>query len=98
MTMAYWFEDLTKTMADDRLSRRQAIRRVAGGVTGMALASWLPGQVLAKDIPWNKQCPGHTDCRSSPNCNGNPNTNCFCFSHITGKKDVCGCDSFCSQL
>jgi hypothetical protein len=97
--MANWFEDLTKTVADDKLPRRQAMRRMAGSVTGMALASWLPGQVLAKDIPWKKQCPGTCNC-SDPNgcgCHGNPNTNCFCFPSMEGNP-VCICDTFCSQL
>ena len=97
--MVNWFEDLTKTMADDKLPRRQAIRRIAGSVAGVALASWLPGQVLAKNIPWEKQCPfGGSDCVSCcVNCTGNPNTNCFCLISTEGR-GVCICDTFCSQL
>ena len=96
--MANWFEDLTKTMADDKLPRRHAIRRIAASVTGVALASWLPGQVLAKNIPWRKQCPTGSDCNSCCiNCNGNPNTNCFCLTSIEGK-GACICNNFCSQL
>ncbi len=41
--MAKWFEDLTKTMADEKLPRREVIRRLAGSVAGIALASLLPG-------------------------------------------------------
>ncbi len=96
--MANWLEDLTQTLADDKLPRRQAIRRIAGSVTGIALASWLPGQVLAQNIPWKKQCPIGSDCPSCcENSNGNPNTNCFCFTSIEGK-GACGCTNFCSQL
>ncbi len=38
--MANWLEDLSKTVADEQLPRRVAMRRIAGGVTGVALA-WI---------------------------------------------------------
>jgi hypothetical protein len=96
--MANWFEDLTKTVADDRLSRRQAMRRIAGGVAGVALASWLPEQALAQNLPWKKQCPIGGSCEGSfVNCNGNPNPNCICFTSTEGTP-ACGCNSYCSQL
>ena len=37
--MAHWFEDLSKTVADEKIGRRTAMRRVAGTVAGAALAS-----------------------------------------------------------
>ncbi len=40
------FEELTKTLATSS-SRRQALRRIGGTLTGTALASLLPGRVLA---------------------------------------------------
>lgn len=92
--MARWFEDLTKQMADDKIDRRTAIRRVAGTVAGAALASAVPGLALAK----NKACPVGGSCsKGFPNCQGNPNVNCFCYTDSTGK-GKCGCNQFCSGL
>src|SRR5258708_423327 len=86
MTMANWLEDLTKTMANDKLSRRQAIGSIAGVVAGATIITWLPDQVLAKHVPWKKQCPnGGCNCTCGfENCFGNPNTNCYCFQSIEG--------------
>lgn len=98
MTMAHWFEDLTKTMAHDKLSRRQVVGRIAGVVAGATIATWLPDQALAKHIPWKKQCPNGSNCNTPPtHCNGNPNTNCFCSTSTEGNP-VCICNSYCSQL
>jgi hypothetical protein len=97
--MVHWFEDLTKTVADDKLPRRQAIRRIAGSVTGIALASLLPGQVWARADHLKKTCS--TPCKDCSggcdfnNCNGN--NNCYCFFELSGKGG-CGCNSFCSQV
>ena len=94
--MAHWFEDLTKQMADEKMGRRIAVRRVAGTVAGVALAGVLPGTLQAKQ---NKQCTlgcepcGGGDC---VNCINNPNTNCFCFTQSNGTP-VCGCVILCSQ-
>jgi hypothetical protein len=91
--MANWFEDVTKTLADEKIGRRTAMRRVAGTVAGVALASGIPAVALAK----TKACPTGGTC-SNPftNCAGNANTNCYCFTKLGGKP-VCGCNSFCSQ-
>src|SRR5438270_12882980 len=48
MTMANWLEDFTKTVSDDTLPRREALRRLLGVVAGATLAAWLPEQVLAR--------------------------------------------------
>jgi hypothetical protein len=56
--MANWFEDLTKTIADEKLTRRQAVRRMVGVVAGATLATWLPEQALATNLPWKQQCSG----------------------------------------
>ena len=99
--MTHWFEDLTKTVADERLPRRQAIRRIAGSMTGIALASWLPGHVLAKTHPdGTKECPyGGCGCASCQNCSHNPNKNCYCFITLDIQpKAVCICNTYCSQL
>jgi hypothetical protein len=97
--MANWFEDLTKTMVNDNLTRRQAIGRIAGVVAGATIVTWLPDQALAKHVPWKKQCPnGGCGCTCGfENCFGNPNTNCYCFESIEGK-GACACDSYCSQV
>jgi hypothetical protein len=95
--MAHWLEDLTKTIADDKLTRRQAVRRMVGALAGATLASWLPEQALAKHIPWKKQCKYGSNCSACcVNCNGNSNTNCYCFTEV-GDIPVCGCNSYCSQ-
>ena len=94
--MTNWFEDLTKTAADERLPRRQAIRRIAGMVAGVALTSFLPAQALAAPEHLKKHCNDPCDCSCGfVNCNGN--TNCFCFIGLDGR-GVCGCNSYCSQI
>ncbi len=94
--MANWFEDLTKTMADENLPRRQAIRRIAGSVAGVGLATLLPAQALARPDHLKKHCPFPCNCTCGfENCNGNGN--CFCFTDIDGT-GVCGCNVFCSQV
>lgn len=94
--MTHWLEDLTKTMADDKLPRRQAMRRIAGSVTGVALASLLPGQVLAKTNHLKKTCSTPCGCSICDFNNCNVNNNCYCFFELSGKGG-CGCNSFCSQ-
>lgn len=94
--MVNWFEDLSKTLGDDRLPRRQAMRRIAGSITGIALVSWLPGQALAKVNPESKQCPTGCGCATDCPCAFNQNGNCFCFFTVEGK-GVCGCNTLCSQ-
>ncbi len=99
--MADWFEDFTKTIADDKLTRRQAVGSIAGVVAGATIAVWLPEQVLAKTIPWKKQCPNGSTCETPVMfCNGNPNTNCFCLTGMFSSepRGFCGRNSYCSQL
>jgi hypothetical protein len=93
MTMANWFETITKTLADEKIGRRTALRRVGGTVAGVALAGALPELALAK----KSQCPGGGgNCSVGfSNCN-NSNTNCYCFTETSGKA-VCGCNEYCSQ-
>jgi hypothetical protein len=95
--MANWFEDVTKTLADEKIGRRTALRRVAGTVAGTALASAIPGIALAKK---SQACPaGGGNCTIGfVNCKNNPNTNCLCFSATKGKAGHCGCNSYCSQI
>jgi len=98
MMMAHWLEDLTKTIADDKLPRRQAMRRIAGGVAGVALASWLPDQALAKNLSRKKQCSFGGSCEIGyPGCPYN--LNCICFTGAPGAPAAfCGCDGYCSQM
>src|SRR5712692_5324975 len=97
MTMANWFENVTKTLADDKLSRRKAIRKAAGAAAGIALAAFIPGEAFAAS-PDN--CPGGNCSIGFPACGGNQFGNCFCFTkHGTGIRSAqCGCNAFCSQL
>lgn len=102
--MANWFEDLTKTLADDKISRRTALQRAAGSIAGVALASLFPRVVLASG-PSKKnlkcyppgECPNGGNCSVGfTNCANNPNTNCYCFTELGGP-GVCGCNTYCSQ-
>src|SRR5258708_37031773 len=92
MTMANWFEDLSRTLADDTLSRRQVVRRIAGTVVGVAFAFWFPEQALAN----HHQCSNPGNACGVPeftNCENNPH--CFCFQRIDhgSGKGVCGCSA-----
>jgi hypothetical protein len=95
MTMANWFEDVTKTLADEKIGRRTALRRVGGTVAGVALAGAIPGMALAKV---NKHCPQGGNCTIGfTECQKQGNSNCFCFTDTNGK-GACGCNSYCSQI
>ena len=97
--MANWFFNLTTMVFNDQLPRREALRRMVGVVAGTTLATWLPEQALAKNIPWKKQCTFGGNCDwGFVNCNGNPNPNCYCFTGGPGAPAAfCGCNSLCSQ-
>ncbi len=86
MTMTNWFEDISKTMADEKLSRRQSLRRIAGSVAGVTLATWIPGQVLAK----SGACHNPATCGGTFSPCGH-NKNCFCFLDASTGKGNCGC-------
>lgn len=108
--MANWFEDATKTLADDKLSWRSAILRVAGVLAGAAFTSFFPGAgatfASAGHGPFKKLvCPPSGQCSiggscsggSFTNCANNPNTNCYCFTEWGGP-GVCACNAYCSQV
>ena len=98
--MSNWFENLTKTLADQALPRRQAIRRISGTVAGVVLAFWLPDQAFASNEQ-NHSCPFPGSCSGIPpgNCGLNKYNNCYCFQKMgTSFKPVCGCNSYCSTL
>jgi hypothetical protein len=95
-----WFDDITRTLADDTLSRRQIVRKVASTMAGVALAAFLPADVLAKRK--HGRCPyvdktgvgGPTCFAGEPGCSGNQN--CYSFMDISLKADWCGCNEYCS--
>ncbi len=89
--MAHWFDDLTKSFVDDTngtLSRRRAVRNIAGVIAGMTLASWFPGQVLAQ-AEYTHVCKDPGTCSTNffdCDLNRYQNTNCYCFQQIgTGR-------------
>ncbi len=95
--IANWFEDLTKTLANEKVSRRTTMRRVVGTVAGTVFISAFPDLALAKK---NRHCPVGSDCSCGDcygNCIGIQNTNCFCFTELGGKPG-CGCNTYCSQV
>jgi hypothetical protein len=93
--MANWFEDLTKTMADEKMGRRTAMRHVADTVAGIVAASAMPTLALAKQ---DKKCKcGQTCSGDCAGCPDNPNQNCNCWGQIDGTL-ACVCNSFCSQV
>jgi hypothetical protein len=97
MTMAQWFEDLTKIIADEKMGRRSAIRHVAGTIAGIVGASAIPNIALARQTEkctCGNSCSG--ECGNGGNCPGNPNPNCYCFIQLGGGF-ACGCNSYCSQ-
>src|SRR5436305_249056 len=95
MTMAQWFEDLTKTFGDEKMGRRTAMRRVIGTLAGTAFASALPKIAEARR---NKHCSDGGTCPTDLfNCVDISNPNCFCFTQLGGKPG-CGCNSYCSQI
>jgi hypothetical protein len=96
--MAQWFDEITKTLADDKLSRRQVAKRIAGTVAGVALASIIPAEALAKKK--KPRCPksdnlGKAVCPPTfASCGGN--SNCYQFVDISQKIAWCGCNEYCS--
>jgi hypothetical protein len=91
--MANWFERVTKTLADDKLSRRKAIQKAAGAAAGMALAAFIPGEAFAASPnfcrPPGSCSIGFTQCSTNPNC--------FCFDQLNGSGS-CGCNVFCNRV
>ena len=95
--MANWFETVTKTLADDKLSRRSAMKKAAGAVAAVALASIIPGEAFAAT---DAACvPGTCSGGSFTNCGKQGNPNCYCFEKLTSKgtKGVCGCNTYCAS-
>jgi hypothetical protein len=95
--MANWFETVTKTLADDKLSRRKAMRKAAGAAAGIALAAFIPGEAFAA----SDTCTPPGNCSIGfATCGHNINGNCNCYTkHGTGiRASQCGCNVFCSQI
>ncbi len=98
--MANWFETITKTLADDKLSRRQAMKKAAGVTAAVAMASLIPAGEAFAATPDSEKCGKPGTC-SSPftNCKIKKynNTNCYCFEKIGSTAGVCGCNSYCAS-
>ena len=95
--MAHWFENLTKTFADDTVSRRQAIRRATGIVAGVVLGTWLPAQALAQGEA-EKSCQNPGTCTGGfHNCGSDPNCFCFQAQNTPVIQGVCGCNNVCAE-
>ena len=102
--MANWFESIAKTLADDKLSRRQVVRKAAGVTVAVAVAAIVPTGEAFAAIP---EKGGHY-CKVPSNCS-NPdgqlcqlkkyaNYNCYCFQKIGTTTGVCGCNSYCASV
>ena len=99
--MANWFENITKTLADEALPRRQAIRRISGTVAGIVLSLWLPEQAFASSNHQNHRCNNAGSCSGlGPGlCGVNKYNNCYCFQKLGFKyRGVCGCNSYCASI
>ncbi len=101
--MANWFETITKTLADDKLSRRQAMKKAAGITAAVAMAAAIPaGEAFAATPDRGFSCKNPLTCSNSntKNCDFGKfaNTNCYCFQHIGKTTGVCGCNSYCASL
>ena len=101
--MTNWFESITKTLADDKLSRRQMMTKVAGFTAAAALAALIPAdEAFAAISDRGHQCK-YTSCCTcvdSPNCELKKygNYNCYCFQKLGSTSGVCACNSYCSSI
>ncbi len=100
--MANWFESITKTLADDKLSRRLAVRKVAGVTTAAALAALIPAGAAFAAIPdkGGHYCKYPGTCSSIfVNCQTKKygNSNCYCFEKIGTITGVCACNTYCAS-
>lgn len=91
--MDHWFDDAVKDLATNTVSRRGALRRIAAGFGGAAIATLIPGHVFANTMP---------KCTTGGNCdigfsNCGTNSNCYCFQAFNGQAR-CGCNAYCDEL
>jgi hypothetical protein len=102
--MANWFENITKTLADGKLSRRQMMTKMAGFTTATALAALIPAGEAFAATPDKRshscKYPGCCSCDQFMNCDLKKygNTNCYCFQKLGPYPGVCGCNTYCSSL
>ncbi len=100
--MANWFETITKTLADDKLSRRSAMKKAAGVTAAAALAAVIPaGEAFAATPDKGHSCKNPGTCSGPPfsNCGLKKwnNTNCYCFEKIGSTAGSCGCNTYCAS-
>jgi len=94
--MANWFENVTKTLADEKLSRRKAMKTAVGITAAAALAAIIPGEAFAAaNVPLS--CTPGTCSTSFSNCGTSHNPNCYCFEKIGTSTGVCGCNAYCAS-
>jgi hypothetical protein len=99
--MANWFETVTKTLGDEKLSRRKAMKTAVGVAAAAALAAVIPGEAFAAEK--KKHHKNHHACKnpgtcSSPFSNCGTNSNCYCFENYGSTKGTCGCNSYCASI
>lgn len=93
--MTHWFEEMTKLLADGTLSRRQALKSMAGMIAWTMFATSLPGSTFAtKAHACNN--PGTCSNPHYPQCGHNINHYCNCYTRLDNGKGVCGCGPFCA--
>lgn len=91
--MDHWFDSVAKDIAETGVSRRRALRRIAGGFGAVVVASLIPGQALADTMP--KCSTGGGNCDTGFN-NCGTNSNCYCFESFNGLVR-CGCNEYCDS-
>lgn len=102
--MSNWFDDLTKTLADEKLTRRRVIFGAMGIIAGATFATVMPRSLVSAKPEARARkyasgsCPSVGSCAGGNfNCVGNPNANCYCFQDMSGSA-VCGCNTNCSGI
>lgn len=100
--MANWFEAVTKTLADDKLSRRQMVTKMAGVTTATALALLVPADeafAAISDRGGHYCYPPGTCSSIFLNCQIKKygNYNCYCLEKIGTITGVCTCNTYCAS-
>lgn len=89
------FDQLTKGIANQGLSRRDGLKLAVGGAAAAAMSAIGFGATVASAANLCAGIPGNCSVGFS-NCPQHANTNCFCFQHRTSRSTFCGCNQFCS--
>jgi hypothetical protein len=92
--MSDWFEDITKTLADEKLGRRQALKTIAGTVASAALITYLPSSALAR-VKKKRKCQGTPYICGNQQQACGKNSTCISLTDVDGSTR-CGCNEYCS--